>query len=174
MCSKELEHISKDVSNTAPLCAPREPPIEFVRSNWGVIRERTEPERRLRGRFRTKNRNVTQNIGTKPVLSSSSDGVNSMQVVLIKIWMMNLLSDVRKTRWIMVLSRNYVMSRNFLQFFTFSVFALSPTQWLSWSLIVKPKPWDFLDTSSPSYPALKTLGLWFLNTSLVSPGFQPS
>lgn len=53
--------------------------------------------------------------------------------------------------------------------FTFSIYALSFTQWPYWSLIVEPEPWDFLDTtSSPSYPSLKTLDLylssqlWFL------------
>lgn len=46
--------MSTGVSNAAQLCVPREPSVRFAKSNWGVRRERTEPERGLRGMFRIK------------------------------------------------------------------------------------------------------------------------
>lgn len=58
-CIKGLEQMSREVSNTAQLYAAREPSMKLVKSNWGVRMERTESERRLRGGFITKKRNVT-------------------------------------------------------------------------------------------------------------------
>lgn len=55
-CIKGLEQM---VSKTAQLYAAREPSMKFVKSDWGVRMERTESERRLRGSFITKKRNVT-------------------------------------------------------------------------------------------------------------------
>lgn len=57
-CRRGWEQMGKGVSCTAQLYVPREPFMRLVKSNWGVRRERTEPDRRLRGMFRIKTGNV--------------------------------------------------------------------------------------------------------------------
>ena len=61
--------------------------MKYVKGDQGVRRRRTEVERRLRSRLRTKKRNVTWNIGTKfLVIIVPKWGIISIQVALLNIW----------------------------------------------------------------------------------------